>query len=121
MDKKCNKYEAYFTFASKDDFDAHISNCKECMQEKIKQEKLSFLIKDSSETYKLLSSKQKTQKTLIKIACSLLLFVSFGTFAGIEMYETHTYQTFVNSSETSVIFQQGLPIDDYGFFDYHRI
>ena len=77
------------------------------------------MIKDSSETYRLLSSKQKIKKTLLKIACSLLLLVFAGTFAGIEIFNNYNYDYFINSSGISVISEQGLPTDDFGFFDYN--
>lgn len=119
MDKKCNKYEAYFTFASSDEIKKHLSTCEDCRKEKIKEEQLSYLIKDSAETYKNLYKRQKAKKIMIKIACSLLLFVSFGTIANFETSQTNKYKYLTNTNaDVSVISEAGLPVDEYGFFDY---
>lgn len=119
MDKKCNKYEAYFTFASSDEYEKYLLTCEDCRKEKIKEEKLSYLIKDSAETYKDLYKRQKAKRTMIKIACSLLLFVSFGTIAGFDMTQQNNNIHSTNTNtDTSVISEAGLPIDEYGFFDY---
>lgn len=119
MDEKCNKYETFFTFASQDEYEQHVLNCPDCQNERIKEEKLSFLIKDSAETYKALI-KRKHRQTLVKVACALLLFVTAGTFAGFEYTEHAKYQSFMSSTaETSTISMEGLPVDEYGFFDYN--
>lgn len=119
MDKKCNKYEAYFTFATQADYDKHLNDCKDCMLKKIKEDKLSLLIKDSAETYKILSRKQKTKIAMYKIACSLLLFGFLGTFTGFKAIQMYKYQQFMNTgTEISIISEEGLPVDEYGFFDY---
>lgn len=118
MDKKCNKYEAYFTFASFDEYEKHLSTCEDCKKEKIKEDQLSYLIKDSAETYKDLYKRQKVKKTMIKIACGLLLFVSFGTIANFETTQTNKNIHLITNSDTSVISEAGLPVDEYGFFDY---
>lgn len=119
MDKKCNKYEAYFTFASSDEYEKHLLTCEDCKKENIKEEKLSLLIKDSAETYKAIYKKQQAKKTMMKIACSLLLFVSFGTIANFEMTQTNKYKYLTNTNtDISIISEAGLPVDEYGFFDY---
>lgn len=122
MDKKCNKYEAYFTFASSDEYEKHLLTCEDCRKERIKEEKLSYLIKDSAETYKDLYKRQKSKRTMVRIACSLLFFVFFGTIAGFEMTQTnkkiHLNLTNKTNTDMSIILEAGLPVDEYGFFDY---
>lgn len=118
MNEKCNKYETFFTFASENDYKQHILECKDCQEQLNKEKKLSFLIKDSADTYKTLI-KRKRKQSLVKAACALLLFVSVGTFAGFEYTEHAKYQKFMSSTgETSSIYMDGLPVDEYGFFDY---
>lgn len=119
MDKKCDKYEAYFTFATQEDFDKHLSECKDCRTEKEIEDKLSYLIKDSAATYKSMDKAQKRRNLMLKAACSLILVLSLGTFISFKAVKTYQYEQYMTSTvETSVISEEGLPVDEYGFFDY---
>lgn len=120
MDKKCNKYEGLFTFGTEEDFLKHLSECENCQKEHEKALKLSSLIKESANEYRRLEKKSSLKKTMCKIACTLVVVSSLGIYAGIEINENHRYQSFINSeTETSIIAQEGLPVDDMGFFKYN--
>lgn len=120
MIKKCTKYEAYSTFASEKDFFAHLQECEDCKKEYEKELRLSVLIQDSAETYKAMTHKNNTKKMMCKIACMLVIFTSFGAYTGFEVKQHQRFSNFVKANtETSIIAQEGLPTDEYGFFDYN--
>lgn len=120
MTEKCTKYEAYSMFASEKDFFDHLQECEDCKKEFEKELRLSALIQDCAPTYRELCKQKNTKKLMSKIACVLVLFTSFGVFAGFEVKQYQRFDTFVKANtEISVISQDGLPVDDYGFFDYN--
>lgn len=120
MTEKCTKYEAYSIFASDKDFFNHLQICDDCKKAFERELRLSALIQDSASTYKVIMNKNNTKKLLCKIACVLVLFVSFSVFTGFEVKQHQRFDKFVKeNTETSVIAQDGLPVDDYGFFDYN--
>ena len=85
-----------------------------------KELRLSALIQDSAPTYRAMAKKNNAKKLMCKIACVLVLFTSFGIFTGFEVKQHQRFNNFVKANtETSVISQDGLPVDDYGFFDYN--
>lgn len=120
MTEKCTKYEAYSMFASEKDFFDHLQECDDCKKEFEKELRLSALIQDSAPTYRAMVEKNNTKKLMCKIACVLVLFTFFGVFTGFEVKQHQRFDNFVKANtETSVISQDGLPVDDYGFFDYN--
>lgn len=120
MENKCNKYEAYFTFSNEEDFQKHLQECEDCRKQFEKEQRLSELIKDSASTYNKLKQKNSLKKSLVKTACALLVFSTLGLYTGINLQEKSEYQKFMtNNTETSIIAQEGLPTDEFGFFDYN--
>ncbi|MCR5261565.1 MAG: hypothetical protein K6C94_06965 [Candidatus Gastranaerophilales bacterium] len=120
MDKKCNKYEAYYTFADEATFSEHLRECEDCRNEFEKEQRLSELIKDASGEYRRLEQKKKTKNALMKTACALLIFSTIGLYSGFQVQKNCKYRQFMKSNtEVSVIAQEGLPVDDMGFFDYN--
>lgn len=118
MTEKCTKYEAYSMFASEKDFFDHLQGCEDCKKEFERELRLSALIQDSAPTYRELCRQKSTKKLMSKIACVLVLFTSFGV--GFEVKQYQRFDNFVKANtEISVISQDGLPVDDYGFFDYN--
>lgn len=121
MDKKCNKYEAYYTFAGEEDFLAHLQECEDCRREYEKEQRLSRLIKESAGTYRRLEQRNNLKKSAVKIACLLFIFATVGIYNGFQVQQNGNYQQFLTATgtDTSVIAQEGLPVDDFGFFDYN--
>lgn len=120
MKEKCNKYEAYFTFASKEDFEKHLQECPDCQAIREQEDKLSLLIKDSAKVYKSLKA-EKSKKSFIKKAmCILSFFIFFGTYSCFQIYNQVNTPIKMSAYETesSIIAEQGLPVDEYGFFAY---
>lgn len=119
MDRNCNKYESYSIFGNEEDLKKHLLECEECKKEYENHQKLSALIKDAGKTYYKMKNKEKTKKTMSKIACSFLFLALIGTYTGFQNKEQQKYQYFANMQEVSVIEEYGLPTDDLGFFDYN--
>lgn len=107
MDKKCNKYEAIFTFGTQEDLLNHIAQCPECAKEHEKMQKISSLVQEVRTHY---SKKQKTNQVL-KIVCTLL-FLVFGSAAFVlnsnDLTDTIKYGTTLSAQDL------GFPVDSYG-------
>lgn len=109
MTKKCSKYEAYFTFASEEDFQKHLEECEDCRKEHEKMQKISSLVQEVTPYYK---NKRQSSK-VFKIACSLFLFVFLGTGIGIMNFNTDISDTLRYGTTLSAE-DLGLPVDSYG-------
>lgn len=109
MDNKCDKFEAMFVFASEEDFQKHLSECADCREEYSKADKLSSLIKEAAPLY---LAKERNTKFKKIMSCCVFLFFAVASIIGLGV---NTYrQGDVGYSETSVIYDLGLPVDDYG-------
>ena len=109
MTEKCSKYEAYFTFASEEDFQKHLEECEDCRKEHEKMQKISSLVQEVKPYYK----KKRQSSKAFKIACSLLLFVFLGTGIGIMNFNTDISDTLRYGTTLSAE-DLGLPVDSYG-------
>lgn len=109
MTEKCSKYEAYFTFASEEDFKKHLEECEDCRKEHEKMQKISSLIQEVKPYYK----KKRQSSRILTIACSLLLFVFLGTGIGIMNFNTDISDTLRYGTTLSAE-DLGLPVDSYG-------
>ena len=109
MKDKCTKFEALFTFSSKEDFRKHLDKCDDCMQEYEKMQKISSLIQEVKPYYK---KKRETRK-ILKIACSLLLFFFLGAGVGIYSLDTDVSDTLKYGTTLSAE-DYGFPVDSYG-------
>ena len=109
MTEKCSKYEAYFTFASEEDFKKHLEECEDCRKEHEKMQKISSLVQEVKPYYK----KKRQSSKFLKIACSLLLFVFLGTGIGILNFNTDISDTLRYGTTLSAE-DLGLPVDSYG-------
>lgn len=118
MKEKCNKYEAYFTFASKEDFEKHLQECPDCQAIQEQEDKLSFLIKDSANVYKSMKAEKNKKSFMKKAACILSFFIFFGTYSCFQIHNQINTPIKMTETETSIIAEQGLPVDEYGFFAY---
>ena len=107
MDKKCNKYEALFTFGTEEDLLAHIKECPDCAAEHEKMQKVSSLVQEVRPHYK----KKRKNIQALKIACTVL-FLIFGsisfTFMNTDVSDTLKYGTTLSAEDL------GLPVDSYG-------
>ncbi|MBQ2643955.1 hypothetical protein IJG14_00100 [bacterium] len=120
MNKKCNKYEAYFMFADEYSFNEHLKECSYCRGEYEKEQKLSKLIKDSYPEYLALKQKKRVKNILYKTACIFFICLTLGVYSGFKINQNSKYQQFLKANtEVSVITQYGLPVDECGFFDYN--
>ena len=109
MTEKCTKYEAYFTFASEEDFQKHLEQCEDCRKEHEKMQKISSLVQEVKPYYK----KKRQSSKVLKIACSLLLFIFLGTGIGIMNFNTDISDTLRYGTTLSAE-DLGLPVDSYG-------
>jgi len=107
MDKKCTKFEALFTFASEEDFFAHIKQCPDCASEYEKMQKVSSLVQEVRPHYQ----KKAKNRQIYKIACTLL-FLVFGSlsfmFMNTDVTDTLKYGAVLSAEDL------GLPVDSYG-------
>lgn len=113
-DKKCDKYEAYFTFKSEEEFQNHLKECPDCQKEHELQKKVSALIKEAAPVY-LKRQEKKKISNIRKLACCFVLFVGLSAFTGYKIYDENSFQA--NNPDESYISLIGLPTDDYGFLE----
>ena len=111
MEKKCNKYEGYFVFASEEDFQAHLLDCPDCQEEQILQNKISSLIKEVAPEYKKKLEK-KNQKIKL-VSCLVLLVFSVSGILNLTYNNNRLSQT-ENAIQDNLMYDMGLPVDEYG-------
>ncbi len=112
MKNKCDKYEAYFIFGNEEKFDEHIKACEDCKQEQLKHQKVSSLIKEVSGVY-LADKKKKAAQKLVSCTAVFVLLVS-GIFAIQYNPFSQNIQYDVTNAQSSVLYELGCPVDDYG-------
>ena len=109
MDKKCNKYEALFTFGTEDEFQKHLAECEDCRREHERMQRVSELIAE----VKPQLTKRNDKYRHLKVACVLFMVM----FAGVS-FETADKQFGI--VETVIYGEQltpedlGFPTDSYG-------
>jgi len=109
MNKKCTKYEALFTFRSKDELLEHIQHCPDCKAEHEKMLKVSELIKEAKPYY----IERRKNFAKLKAACVLFMLMVCGTTLGVinlntDISDTLKYGTALSAEDL------GLPVDSYG-------
>ena len=72
MAKKCNKFEALFTFSDEGTLMKHIEECDDCRAEYEEMNKVTDLIKEVKPHYK------KNRFQAVRVACILFAFVICG-------------------------------------------
>jgi len=107
MTKKCNKYEALFTFADEATFNQHLQECEDCRLEHEKMIKISNLIKEVKPRF----TNQHLKK--IKTACVLFLVLTSGLTLEIANQNFGIIDT-IKYGEQLTISDLGLPVDNYG-------
>ncbi len=109
MDNKCDKYQALFVFADEDDFQNHLMECETCRKEHRKFLKVSSMVKEVRMEY----LKRERSSNIKKIAsCYLFLAVTLTGIIGLGLNSYLSEN--LGYSSNSVIYNQGLPVDDYG-------
>ncbi len=74
MTKKCNKFEALFTFSDEETLKAHIAECPDCKAEYDKMNRVSDLIQEVKPHYK-----NNNKFNAVKVACVLFALLVGGT------------------------------------------
>ena len=112
---KCDKYEGLFVFRTDEELKEHLKKCPDCQAEHEKLLKVSKLVKEVAPVY--LAKKKKEKTILIKrIACCFAFFAILTSVTGYQLYDNYNLQE-ASLDEESCISTQGLPTDDYGFFE----
>lgn len=109
MKEKCTKYEALFTFRSKEELQQHIKECEDCRREHEKMLKVSELIKEVRPYYR----EKRKNLAKVKIACALCMIMLSGTTLGVinlntDISDTLKYGTTLSAEDL------GFPVDSYG-------
>ncbi len=112
MKDKCNKYEAYFTFRSKDEFLQHINECPDCREEHEKMQKVSELISEVRPYFLAQKERKNKRANILKAACFSIafLFLTVGTGALNYQYDIVNSIVYHNLSAEEL----GFPTDEYG-------
>jgi hypothetical protein len=119
MSEFCDKYEAYSMFANEEEFIEHLQDCEYCRKEFERELRLSVLIQSSGERYKSLVRRNRLKRMMCKVACILIIFSSIGLYTGLQIREGQRFAQYVReNTNVSIIAENGLPVDDYGFYDY---
>ena len=112
MEKKCNKYEALFTFKTEDDLNAHLETCEECRILHEKFQKVSELIREVRPYYR----KKQHGVAKLKAACALFVIVSCATTLGLINFNTDISDTLKYGTTLSAQ-DYGFPVDSYGLIN----
>ncbi|MDD3238115.1 MAG: hypothetical protein PHV37_08485 [Candidatus Gastranaerophilales bacterium] len=112
MNENCDKYEAYFTFASEEDYKKHLIECNACKDEFNLQTKISSLVKEVADEYKKRERKKlNTYKMASCLAILLITFSCLATFTYLNYTQNNNYD---NYQETNLLYSIGANIDEYG-------
>lgn len=113
-EKKCDKYETYFTFKSEVDFNAHLNECPDCKKEHEKYLKVSRLVKEVAPEY-LKNVEKRKRNAAKRLAACFILFVGIaGIYTGYGLNDSSRYSV---TDDDSYISTMGLPTDEYGFLE----
>ena len=109
MDKKCNEYQAIFTFRTDEELREHIKNCEDCAHVQDTMDKVSELIQEVKPYYK----KKKSNIMKLKAACALFIMLIGGGAIGLystnpDISDTIKYGTVLSAEDL------GFPVDSYG-------
>ena len=103
MTDKCTKYEAIFTFGSKETLENHLASCEDCRKEQEKMDRVSDLLKEVRPYY--------VEKR--KMACAVFAILFSGTVLGVvnlnsDVSDIIKYGTTLSADDF------GFPVDSYG-------
>ncbi|MCM1265306.1 MAG: hypothetical protein NC200_03820 [Candidatus Gastranaerophilales bacterium] len=107
MTKKCNKFEALFTFSDEKTLMEHIEVCEDCRAEYEEMNKVSALIKEVKPHYK------KSRFNAVRVACILFAFVISGVSFHVADMNYGLIDT-VKYGNQFTAEELGFQTDDYG-------
>lgn len=110
MDKKCEKYEALFTFGTDEEFQKHLAECEDCRQEHERMQRVSDLIAEVKPQFKAV---RKDKYRRMKIACVFFMIMVTGvSLETADMQYGIVDQIMYGERITPE--KLGLPTDSYG-------
>lgn len=107
MTKKCNKFEALFTFSDEKTLMEHIEQCEDCRAEYEKMNKVTALVKEVKPHYR------KGEYYAMRVACLLFAFVIGGVSLHIADMNYGLIDT-VKYGHQLTADELGFQTDDYG-------
>lgn len=108
MTKKCDKFEALFTFSDEKTLMEHIEQCEDCRAEYEKMNRVSDLIKEVKPHYK------KDRFKAVKVACVLFALLVGGTTLEIASMNYNILDE-IKYGQQFTAEDLGFQTDDYGF------
>lgn len=109
MKDTCSKYEALFTFSSKEELEKHIAECEDCQKEHELMERVSELIQEVKPAF--IKKRRTTAK--LKIACAAFAILLSGTTLGVINLNTDI-SDMIRYGQTLSVEDYGFPVDSYG-------
>ena len=107
MTKKCDKFEALFTFSDEETLMKHIAECEDCRKEYEKMNKVSELIKEVKPHYK------KDKNLAVKVACIFFALLVGGTTLEVADMRYNIVDT-VKYGQQFTAEDLGFQTDEYG-------
>ncbi len=107
--KKCDKYEALFTFSDEETFKQHVAGCEDCKKEQEVMDKVSSLLKEVRPYYIY----RRKNKVKLKLACAMLTILLSATALGLVNFNTDI-SDMIKYGNTLSAEDLGLPVDAYG-------
>ena len=109
MDKKCDKYDALFTFATEEVFQKHLAECEDCRREHERMQRVSELISEVKPQF----SQRKDKYRYLKVACVLFMVMLGG--ASFEAFDSQfgIVETVIYGEQLTAE-DLGFPTDSYG-------
>lgn len=109
MSKKCDKYEALFTFSDEETLQQHLLECEDCRKEQEMMDKVSALILEVKPEY----LKNRKTSAKLKIACAAFAILFSGVTLGIVNFNTDVADL-IRYGQVLSIEDYGFPVDSYG-------
>ncbi len=110
MKEKCNKYEAYFTFANDVVLEKHLAECEDCRAEHEEMKKVSALLKEVKPALR------QRRKNALRTKVAVAVFAAIvGGMSFTELDSRYDIVGSVRYGDSITIEDMGLPVDSYGF------
>jgi len=108
--EKCNKYEAYFTFANEETLAKHLQECEDCQKEHDNMKKVSALLKEARPVLR----QRRKNAVRMKVACvALAAFISGVSFNQLD--QQYDLVGNLRYGDSISLEDMGFPVDSYGF------
>ena len=109
MDKKCDKYEALFTFGTEEVFQKHLDECRDCRAEHNRMQKVSELIQEVRPQF----IKRKDKYKNLKVACVFFMIMLAGVSLETADKQFGIVETIMYGEQLTPE-DLGFPTDSYG-------